>query len=71
MGGLTDCDAAELLETIDTPLDQVAPLVRFAIIFNGNSPDELGSGANCSDFLDCLEVPTRDSARYPANAGFK
>ena len=26
--------------------------------FNRDSPDELGSGANCSDFLDCLEVPT-------------
>jgi hypothetical protein len=26
--------------------------------FNRDSPDELGSGANCSDFLDCLEVGT-------------
>jgi len=32
--------------------------------FNRDSPDELGSGANCSDFLDCLEVPTRDKGDF-------
>src|SRR5262249_23160001 len=29
-----------------------------------DSPDELGSGANCSDFLDCLELPTRDKGDF-------
>src|SRR5215510_12325913 len=29
-----------------------------------DSPDELGSGANCGDFLDCLEVPTRDKGDF-------
>lgn len=32
--------------------------------YTGNSLDELGSGANCSDFLDCLEVPTRDTGDF-------
>src|SRR5262249_13427642 len=32
--------------------------------FIRDSPDELGSGANCSDFLDCLEVPTRDKGDF-------
>ena len=31
---------------------------------NRDSPDELGSGANCSDFLDCLELPTRDKGDF-------
>src|SRR5262249_34194274 len=31
---------------------------------NRASPDELGSGANCSDFLDCLELPTRDKGDF-------
>ena len=30
---------------------------------NRDSPDELGSGANCNDFLDCLEVPTAIATR--------
>src|SRR5262245_40627970 len=34
------------------------------IVLSRNSPDELGSGANCSDFLDCLEVPTRDKGDF-------
>src|SRR5262249_38152882 len=29
-----------------------------------DSPDELGSGANCSDFLDCLDLPTRDKGDF-------
>ena len=33
-------------------------IVRYGDFFNRGSPDELGSGGNCSDFLNCLEVPT-------------
>jgi bifunctional non-homologous end joining protein LigD len=29
-----------------------------------DSPDELGSGATCSDFLECLEVPIRDKGDF-------
>jgi hypothetical protein len=42
----------------------LAAQVRALDILNRNSPDELGSGANCSDFLDCLEVPTRDKGDF-------
>ena len=35
--------------------------------FNRDSPDELGSGGNCSDFLDCLEVPTLDKGDFRHN----
>src|SRR5262249_34668490 len=35
----------------------------------GFPPDELGSGTNCSDFLDCLEVPTRDRPEIKATSG--
>src|SRR5215510_5914628 len=41
-----------------------APLGQNNDRSNQDSPDELGSGANCSDFLDCLEVLTR--GRLPA-----
>jgi hypothetical protein len=34
------------------------------IHINRDSSDELGSGANCSDLLDCLEVPTRDKGDF-------
>jgi len=35
---------------------------RSDAILNGDSPDELGSEANCSDFLDCPpERPSRST----------
>jgi hypothetical protein len=37
------------------------------IFFNRDSPDELGSGGSCSDFLDCLEVPTLDKGDFRHN----
>src|SRR5215831_6150205 len=49
--------AGSMLLSPDLVLTAIANL-------NRDSPDELGSGANCSDFLDCLELPTRGKGDF-------